>query len=70
MRQLRRFDPHFMRYPDRIVFAGSTAWLLADGDVADGDVPPTLTVGRVCDEPEYERFPLGDALSSESEEVI
>jgi hypothetical protein len=54
-----------MRYPARIVLAGSTAWLLADGDV-----PPMLTVGRVWDEIEYERVPLGDALSSESEEVI
>lgn len=66
MRQFRRLDPHFMRYPDRIVFAGSTTWPLAEGDVPG---PGAVTVGRVCDEIEFERGPLGDA-SSESEEVI
>jgi hypothetical protein len=55
-----------MRYPDRIVFAGSTTWPLAEGDVPG---PGAVTVGRVCDEIEFERGPLGDA-SSESEEVI
>ena len=64
LRHARRFDVHFIRYPDRIVFPAS----FVDDAVTPLALPGEVeSVGGVCDDMEYVRRGLA---SSESDEVM
>jgi hypothetical protein len=59
LRQLRRLDPHFIRYPERITFPeslGEKSWTFVG------------TADRSRDDEEYVRWTMGEA-SSESDDV-